>query len=43
MSSPGLSHERLARMRSVLAGYVERGEVPGWSAWSAGEAMLTSR
>jgi CubicO group peptidase (beta-lactamase class C family) len=29
MSSGGLSSMRLARMRSVLAGYVERGDVPG--------------
>ncbi|HXL94450.1 MAG TPA: serine hydrolase domain-containing protein [Streptosporangiaceae bacterium] len=29
MSGSGLSKSRLARMRSVMAGYVERGEVPG--------------
>jgi CubicO group peptidase (beta-lactamase class C family) len=29
MSSGGLSRERLGRMHAVMAGYVERGEVPG--------------
>jgi CubicO group peptidase (beta-lactamase class C family) len=29
MSSGGLSESRLARMRDVMSGYVERGEVPG--------------
>ncbi len=29
MSGSGLSKTRLARMREVMAGYVERGEVPG--------------
>ena len=29
MSGGGLSRSRLARMRDVMAGYVERGEVPG--------------
>jgi CubicO group peptidase (beta-lactamase class C family) len=29
MSGSGLSKSRLARMRDVMAGYVERGEVPG--------------
>jgi CubicO group peptidase (beta-lactamase class C family) len=29
MSSAGLSKTRLARLRDVMAGYVERGEVPG--------------
>lgn len=29
MSTGGLSNERLARMHNVMAGYVERGEVPG--------------
>jgi CubicO group peptidase (beta-lactamase class C family) len=29
MSSAGLSKERLSRMHDVMAGYVERGEVPG--------------
>jgi CubicO group peptidase (beta-lactamase class C family) len=29
MSGGGLSKSRLARMREVMAGYVERGEVPG--------------
>src|SRR5919198_3871724 len=29
MSSAGLSRARLGRMREVMAGYVERGEVPG--------------
>ena len=29
MSTPGLSKERLNRMHDVMAGYVERGEVPG--------------
>lgn len=29
MSSNGLSKERLERVRNVLAGYVERGDVPG--------------
>jgi CubicO group peptidase (beta-lactamase class C family) len=29
MSGSGLSKSRLARMREVMAGYVERGEVPG--------------
>jgi CubicO group peptidase (beta-lactamase class C family) len=29
MSGGGLSTSRLARMRNVMAGYVERGEVPG--------------
>ncbi len=29
MSGGGLSKSRLARMRDVMAGYVERGEVPG--------------
>ena len=29
MSSSGLSKERLERMRNVMAGYVERGDVPG--------------
>src|ERR687887_310707 len=29
MSSVGLSRARLGRMREVMAGYVERGEVPG--------------
>lgn len=29
MSGGGLSESRLARMREVMAGYVERGEVPG--------------
>src|SRR5438128_8751992 len=29
MSTAGLSRARLARMQGVMAGYVERGEVPG--------------
>src|SRR5438874_4334552 len=29
MSTGGLSRARLGRMRDVMAGYVERGEVPG--------------
>ena len=29
MSSAGLSEARLARLRDVMAGFVERGEVPG--------------
>jgi len=29
MSSAGLSNARLARLHDVMAGYVERGEVPG--------------
>ena len=29
MSTPGLSKARLGRMHDVMAGYVERGEVPG--------------
>ena len=29
MSTAGLSRVRLARMHEVMAGYVERGEVPG--------------
>ena len=29
MSTAGLSGARLARMHDVMAGYVERGEVPG--------------
>jgi hypothetical protein len=29
MSGSGLSKSRLARMSDVMAGYVERGEVPG--------------
>src|SRR5258706_1616877 len=29
MSTAGLSQARLARMHDVMAGYVERGEVPG--------------
>ena len=29
MSASGLSAARLARMHDVMAGYVERGEVPG--------------
>ena len=29
MSSGGLSRARLGRMRAVMAGYVERDEVPG--------------
>ena len=29
MSTAGLSGGRLARMHDVMAGYVERGEVPG--------------
>jgi CubicO group peptidase (beta-lactamase class C family) len=29
MSTPGLSKARLARMHDFMAGYVERGEVPG--------------
>ena len=29
MSTAGLSRARLARMHDVMAGYVERGEVPG--------------
>src|SRR5437762_13609294 len=29
MSTGGLSRARLARMHDVMAGYVERGEVPG--------------
>ena len=29
MSSPGLSKTRLGRLREVMAGFVERGEVPG--------------
>src|SRR6266699_4859189 len=29
MSTAGLSRARLARMHEVMAGYVERGEVPG--------------
>src|SRR5436309_12253704 len=29
MSTAGLSRARLSRMRDVMAGYVERGEVPG--------------
>ncbi len=29
MSAGGLSSARLARMREVMAGYIERGELPG--------------
>ncbi len=29
MSTGGLSRARLGRMHAVMAGYVERGEVPG--------------
>ncbi|MDQ2830563.1 MAG: serine hydrolase, partial [Chloroflexota bacterium] len=29
MSTGGLSKGRLGRMRDVMAGYVERGDVPG--------------
>jgi hypothetical protein len=29
MSSAGLSNARIARLHDVMAGYVERGEVPG--------------
>ena len=29
MSSAGLSKARVARLHDVMAGYVERGEVPG--------------
>ena len=29
MSSSGLSKERLGRLREVMAGYVERGTMPG--------------
>ena len=29
MSTAGLSEERLGRMHERMAGYVERGEVPG--------------
>ena len=29
MSTPGLSKARLSRMHDVMAGYVERGDVPG--------------
>ena len=29
MSSAGLSNARVARLHEVMAGYVERGEVPG--------------
>ena len=29
MSTGGLSQERLARLDRIMAGYVERGEVPG--------------
>jgi hypothetical protein len=29
MSGSGLSESRLARMRDVMGGYVERGELPG--------------
>lgn len=29
MSTGGLSNERLARMHNIMAGYVERGEIPG--------------
>lgn len=29
MSTGGLSRARLARMHDVMAGYVERGDVPG--------------
>ena len=29
MSADGLSKTRLERMHSVMAGYVERGELPG--------------
>jgi hypothetical protein len=29
MSTGGLSRARLGRMRDAMAGYVERGEVPG--------------
>jgi hypothetical protein len=29
MSDGGLSEARLARMRKLMAGHVERGEVPG--------------
>jgi hypothetical protein len=29
MATDGLSMPRLARMRAVMAGYVERGELPG--------------
>jgi len=29
MSTSGLSKVRLARMHAVMAGYVERGEMPG--------------
>ncbi len=29
MSTTGLSRARLVRMHDIMAGYVERGEVPG--------------
>jgi hypothetical protein len=29
MSTSGLGRERLGRMHDVMAGYVERGDVPG--------------
>jgi hypothetical protein len=29
MSATGLSRSRLGRMRDIMAGYVERGQVPG--------------
>jgi CubicO group peptidase (beta-lactamase class C family) len=42
MSSSGLSKSRLARMRDVMAGYVERGEVPGLilAVCRRGEALI---
>jgi CubicO group peptidase (beta-lactamase class C family) len=42
MSGSGLSKSRLARMRDVMAGYVERGEVPGLvlAVCRRGEALI---
>lgn len=44
MSGGGLSKTRLARMREVMAGYVERGEVPGLvlAVSRRGEAVIES-
>jgi hypothetical protein len=37
----GLSEARLSRMRDVMAGYVQRNEVPGMIAWSVGVERRT--
>jgi hypothetical protein len=42
MSTGGLSKTRLGRMHDVMAGYVERGDVPGIVTGSAGAASCMS-